>query len=210
MADTVVQPSKVGKVTLSKRKSPNSQRYVDVRTREFLLPEEVEAMREAIKKRGGRHDHRDASLILLIYRHGLRLSESASLRWEQINFSDGTIYVKRLKGGTPSTQPLYGDEIRALRKLQRDYPKCPFVFQSNRKGPMCPDTIAGVVVSAGILADLPFPVHAHMLRHGTGYYLANRGVDTRTIQSYLGHKNIQHTVRYTELAPMKFHGLWDN
>lgn len=188
MADTVVQPSKVGKVTLFKRKSPNSQRYEDVRTREFLLPEEVEAMCEAIKKRGGRHDHRDASLILLIYRHGLRLSESASLRWEQINFSDGTIYVKRLKGGTPSTQPLYGDEIRALRKLQRDYPKCPFVFQSNRNGPMCPDTIAGVVVSAGRLADLPFPVHAHMLRHGTGYYLANRGVDTRTIQSYLGHK----------------------
>jgi site-specific recombinase XerD len=75
---------------------------------------------------------------------------------------------------------------------------------------MCPDTIAGVVVSAGILADLPFPVHAHMLRHGTGYYLANRGVDTRTIQSYLGHKNIQHTVRYTELAPMKFQGLWDS
>lgn len=210
MADTVVQPSKVGKVTLFKRKSPNSQRYEDVRTREFLLPEEVEAMCEAIKKRGGRHDHRDASLILLIYRHGLRLSESASLRWEQINFSDGTIYVKRLKGGTPSTQPLYGDEIRALRKLQRDYPKCPFVFQSNRNGPMCPDTIAGVVVSAGRLADLPFPVHAHMLRHSTGYYLANRGVDTRTIQSYLGHKNIQHTVRYTELAPMKFQGLWDS
>ena len=210
MVDLVVQPSKVGKVTLSKRKSPNSQRYVDVRTREFLLPEEVEAMREAIKKKGGRHDHRDASLILLIYRHGLRLSESASLRWEQINFSDGTIYVKRLKGGTPSTQPLYGDEIRALRKLQRDYPKCPFVFQSSRKGPMCPDTIAGVVVSVGILADLPFPVHAHMLRHGTGYYLANRGVDTRTIQSYLGHKNIQHTVRYTELAPTKFQGLWDS
>ena len=82
MPDLVVQPSKVGKVTLSKRKSPNSHRYVDVRTREFLLPEEVEAMREAIKKRGGRHAHRDASLILLIYRHGLRLSESDSLRWE--------------------------------------------------------------------------------------------------------------------------------
>ena len=74
---------------------------------------------------------------------------------------------------------------------------------------MCPDTIAGVVVSAGILADLP-PVHAHMLRHGTGYYLANRDVDTRTIQNYLGHKNIQHTVRYTELAPTKFQYFWDS
>ncbi|MEB3119750.1 MAG: tyrosine-type recombinase/integrase [Snowella sp.] len=110
---------------------------------------------------------------------------------------------------TPSTHPLYGDEIRALRKLQRDYPRCPFVFQSNRKGPMSPDTISGIVVSAGRLADLPFPIHAHMLRHGTGYFLANKGVHTRTIQSYLGHNNIQHTVRYTQLAPTKFQGLWE-
>jgi len=209
MVNPIDQVSKVGKVNLLKRKSPNSQKYAEVRTREFLFSEEVEAMREAIRKKGGLHAHRDASLILLIYRHGLRLSESASLRWEQINFADGTVHIKRLKGGTPSTHPLYGDEIRALRKLQRDYPRCPFVFQSSRKGPMSPDTISGIVVSAGRLADLPFPIHAHMLRHGTGYYLANKGVDTRTIQSYLGHNNIQHTVRYTQLAPTKFQGLWE-
>jgi integrase len=99
------------------------------------------------------------------------------LRWEQIDFSGGTIYVKRVKQGTPSTQPIYGDEIRALRKLQRDYPISPYVFQSSRRGPLAKDTIGGIIERAGELAELPFPVHAHMLRHGTGYYLANRGID---------------------------------
>jgi integrase len=205
----VVQLSKVGKTDLPKRESPNKHKYSEVRSREHLLPEEVESMREAIKKRGGRHAHRDATLILLIYRHGLRLSEAANLKWEQIDFSGGTIHIKRVKKGTPSTQPLYGDELRSLRRLQRDYPSSPYVFQSSRKGPMATDTVSGVIELAGELAGLPFPVHAHMLRHGTGYYLANKGIDTRTIQSYLGHNNIQHTVRYTELAPGRFRGLWD-
>lgn len=137
------------------------------------------------------------------------VAEATALRWEQIDFNGGTIYVKRVKKGTPSTQPLYGDEIRALRKLQRDYPASPYVFQSSRRGPLAQDTVGGIIERAGELAALPFPVHAHMLRHGTGYYLANRGTDTRTIQSYLGHNNIQHTVRYTELVSGKFQGLWE-
>ena len=97
-----------------------------------------------------------------------------------------------------------------LRRLQREYPASPFVFQSSRKGPLANDSIGGIVEQAGELAGLPFPTHAHMLRHGTGYYLANKGVDTRTIQAYLGHRNIQHTVRYTELAPGRFKGLWED
>ncbi len=191
------------------RKSPNSHKYSEVRTREHLLPQEVSAMQLAIKQSKGRHAHRDSTLILLIYRHGLRVSEVAGLRWEQIDFNAGTIYVKRVKKGIHSVHPLYGDEIRSLRKLQRDYPPSPYVFQSSRCGPLARDTIGGIVERAGKLAGLPFPVHAHMLRHGTGYYLANRGTDTRTIQNYLRHNNIQHTVRYTELASTKFQGLWD-
>ena len=210
MSKSFVQLTKVGKTEKPERKSPNSHKYSSVRTREYLLAEEVEAMRLAIKKSKGRHAHRDSTLILLIYRHGLRVAEAASLRWEQIDFHAGTIYVKRVKKGTPSTHPLYSEEIRALRKLQRDYPASPYVFQSSRHGPLALDTVGGIVENAGELAGLPFPVHAHMLRHGTGYYLANRGIDTRTIQSYLGHNNIQHTVRYTELASAKFQGLWDD
>ncbi len=199
-----------GKTVKQERKSPNIRKYQEVRTREHLLPEEVEAMREGLRKFKGRHAQRDSTLVLLIYRHGLRVSEAAALRWDQIDFSGGTIYVKRVKKGTPSTQPLYGDEIRSLRKLQRDYPASPYVFQSSQRGPLARDTMSGIVERAGELANNSFPVHAHMLRHGTGYYLANRGTDTRTIQSYLGHNNIQHTVRYTELASAKFQGLWDS
>lgn len=210
MTSQTLQPPKVGKTEKPKRQSPNSRKYSSVRTREHLLPEEVELMRSAIKKSKGCHAHRDSTLILLIYRHGLRVAEVASLRWEQIDWNGGTIYVRRVKKGTPSVQPLSGLEIRSLRQLQRDYPVNPYIFQSSRLGPLAHDTITGIVERAGELAGLPFPVHAHMLRHGTGYYLANRGIDTRTIQSYLGHKNIQHTVRYTELASTKFQGLWDD
>lgn len=195
--------------TVSK-KSPNSRKYADVRSREHLLQEEVESMREAIKKNSGRHAHRNSTLILIIYRHGLRVEEAANLKWEQVDFASGNIHVRRIKRGSPSTQPLGGNEMRALRKLQREYPTSPFVFQSSRKGPLANDTISGIVEQAGALAALPFPTHPHMLRHGTGYYLANKGVDTRTIQAYLGHRNIQHTVRYTELAPGRFKGLWDD
>ncbi|MBD2512647.1 tyrosine-type recombinase/integrase [Nostoc muscorum FACHB-395] len=210
MTAQTIQPSKVGKTEKQECQSPNFRKYSEVRTREYLLPEEVSAMRSAIKKFKGRHAHRDSTLILLIYRHGLRVAEVASLRWEQIDWNGGTIYVKRVKKGTPSVQPLSGLEIRSLRHLQRDYPASPYIFQSSRLGPLAHDTIVGIVEQAGELAGLPFPIHAHMLRHGTGYYLANRGIDTRTIQSYLGHKNIQHTVRYTELASTKFQGLWDD
>lgn len=170
MSQQLVQLTKVGKTEKQQRKSPHSHKYSSVRTREYLLPEEVEAMRQAIKKSKGRHAHRDSTLILLIYRHGLRVSEAASLRWEQIDFQAGTIYVKRVKKGTPSTHPLYSEEIRSLRKLQRDYPASPYVFQSSRHGPLALDTVGGIVEIAGEIAGLPFPVHAHMLRHGTGYY----------------------------------------
>ncbi|MBD3887693.1 tyrosine-type recombinase/integrase [Phormidium tenue FACHB-886] len=192
------------------RKSPNSRKYVEVRSREHLLQEEVEAMREAINKKGGRHAHRDSTLILVMYRHGLRVEELTNLKWEQIDFASGNIHVRRIKRGIPSTQPLGGDEMRSLRRLKREYPTSPFVFQSSRKGSLANDTISGIIEKAGELAELPFPVHPHMLRHATGFYLANKGIDTRTIQAYLGHKNIQHTVRYTELAPGRFRGLWDD
>ena len=200
MTKQIVHTSKVGKTVKLKRKSPNLRKYQEVRAREHLLLEEVEAMREGLRKFKGRHAHRDSTLVLLIYRHGLRVSEVTALRWDQIDFSSGTIYVKRVKKGTPSVQPLYGLEIRSLRKLQRDYPVSPYVFQSSQRGPLARDTVSGIVERAGKLASLSFPVHAHMLRHGTGYYLANRrGTDTRTIQSYLGHNNIQHTAEAERL-----------
>lgn len=184
-------------------KTPNSQK----RTREHLVPQEIEAMLKAARSIG-RHGNRDATLILVGYRHGLRVSELVALRWEQVDFNGGTIYINRLKQGVSSIHPLRGPELRSLRQLQRDYSNSPYLFVSERGAAMASDTARGIIERAGQLAGIPFSVHPHMLRHACGFYLASKGHDTRAIQAYLGHKNIQHTVRYTELAPGRFRDFW--
>ena len=108
----------------------------------------------------------------------------------------------------PSTHPIRGPELRALRELRREYPESPYLFVTERGGPMTPATARKLIARAGELAKLPFPIHPHMLRHSAGYKLANEGHDTRSIQQYLGHRNITHTVRYTELSPERFKGFW--
>ena len=186
------------------RRQPNSE----LRSREHLTETEVEKLIEAAK--GNRYGHRDATMILGAYRHGLRGSEVCDLRWEQIDWNSATLHVRRVKSGKPSTHPIRGDELRALRKLQREAPKSPFVFVSERGGPFTTDSFNWMVKRAGQKAGLPFQVHAHMLRHAAGYKLAGDGHDTRSIQDYLGHKNIQHTVRYTELSPTRFKDFWSD
>jgi site-specific recombinase XerD len=188
---------------------PRKPKNQEVRSREHLTPDEVEALVQAAKK-SERHGHRNATLILMMYRHGLRVSEAIALRWDQVDLKQGTLYVNRMKRGIPSTHPLRGVELRSLRRLRRDYPDAPYLFQSERKGPMSDRTARHIIATAGELANLPFPVHPHMLRHATGYYLALNGQDTRAIQAYLGHRNIQHTVRYTELAPGRFKDFWQD
>ena len=118
------------------------------------------------------------------------------------------MHVNRLKNGSPATHPVEGDELRLLRRLQRKNPNSPFLFTTERGGPLTRSTVAKLISRAGLEAGIQFPVHPHMLRHGTGFYLANKGIPTRTIQAYLGHKSIQHTVRYTELSPNVFRRLW--
>jgi site-specific recombinase XerD len=115
--------------------------------------------------------------------------------------------LRRAKGGTTSTHPLLGDELRALRVLQRAA-KSPFIFVSERGAPFSVSGLAKLIERAGVEAKMPFPVHVHMLRHACGYALANKGTDTRTLQGYLGHRSIQSTVRYTELAPGRFKNIW--
>jgi type 1 fimbriae regulatory protein FimB/type 1 fimbriae regulatory protein FimE len=136
------------------------------------------------------------------------------MKWNQIHFETGDIAVGRAKGSTPNTHPLDGKEIRAFRKIKRNQEEfkleSPYVFVSEQGGPLDQSVFRKIVKRAGETAALDLPAHPHMLRHGCGFYLANKGVDTRTIQSYLGHKNIQHTVRYTELSPGRFRNLWDD
>ncbi len=119
------------------------------------------------------------------------------------------MHVRRVKNGSPSTHPITGQEARTLRPVLAEFPDSKYVFTTERLGPLSASAMRRIVARAGRLAGLKFPVHPHQLRHSCGYKLANDGVDTRTIQAYLGHRNIQHTVRYTELAPDRFNGLWD-
>jgi integrase len=183
--------------------TPRRRRNGHLRTREYLTEAEVERLMKAAT--GNRHGHRDATMILVAYRHGLRVSELVDLRWDQVDFRTATLHVRRAKQGTPSTHPIVGDELRALRRLQREQePKSPFVFTSERGAPFTTAGFARLVERAGVEAKFGFKPHPHMLRHACGYALANRGHDTRALQAYLGHKNIQHTVRYTELSPTRF------
>jgi site-specific recombinase XerD len=172
---------------------------------------EAEVQRLLTAANGNRWGHRDATMILMGYRHGLRVSELVDLRWDQVDFGTATLHVRRVKQGTPSTHPILGDELRALRRLEREQePKSAFVFTSEREAPFTTAGFARMVERAGREAKLGFKVHPHMLRHACGYALANKGHDTRALQAYLGHRNIQHTVRYTELASDRFKDFWRN
>ena len=190
---------------LSRKVRPQRLPNADLRKREYLTAEEIDKLIEAAKDT--RYPERNMALVLTGYRHGLRASEIASLEWSQIDFKAATMAVVRMKQGKPATHPIRGDELRRLRSLQRSG-KGPWVFQTERGGPFTPDMINRLVKALGKAAKLPRPIHAHMLRHGCGYALANAGHDTRSIQDYLGHVSIQHTVRYTELSPTKFKEFW--
>jgi integrase len=198
----LVRPGAANRTVRPKR-LPNR----DLRTREYLTESEVERLMEAAKV--NRYGHRDATIVLVAYRHGLRASELVDLRWDQVDFRTASLHVRRVKRGTTSVHPIVGDELRVLRQLQREQePRSPFVFTSERGAPFTTAGFARMVERAGIEAKLGFKAHPHMLRHACGYALANRGHDTRALQAYLGHKNIQHTVRYTELSPTRFKDFW--
>jgi integrase len=200
---SLVPPSNEIQTVDMARRRPNAE----LRTREYLTEPEIERMLAAVK--GNRWALRDMTMILVAFRHGLRVAELVDLRWDQIEFENGRRHVRRAKNGTPAVHPIPGDELRALRRLQREQdPASPFVFTTERGGPFSVSAFQRLVMRAGEAAKLGFQAHPHMLRHACGYALANKGVDTRSIQAYLGHKSITHTVRYTELSPSRFKDFW--
>jgi len=174
--------------------------------RNYLRPAEAQRLIEAAG-RIGRQPLRDQVLVRLIYRHGLRCSEATGARWADLDLDQGssakTFHVRRLKGSQDSTHTLDRDEVTGLRKLRAAGDGGQWVFVSERGGPLSPDMVARIVERAGQVAGLGLHVHPHMLRHSAGYMLANSGTDTRLIQDFLGHANIQNTVRYTRLAPAR-------
>jgi integrase len=135
------------------------------------------------------------------------VSELCGLQWSSIEFETGTMHVRRAKGGEAGTHPILGDELRALRELKRRAAS-PFVFASERGGPFTPSGFAKLLARASDEAGMGFKIHPHMLRHACGYALANKGLDTRTLQAYLGHRSINSTTRYASLAPGRFKNIW--
>jgi site-specific recombinase XerD len=197
------------KGTVARRRAPPKRlKNAQTRPREYLTEAEVQQLMQAARKRG-RWGHRDETMILVAFRHGLRVSELVSLRWDQVDFTSSHLHVNRLKRGRNSQHPISGAELRALRRLKREQPSgSRFVFMSERGAPLTPRGFAQMLSRAAASIDFPFSIHPHMLRHACGYKLANDGHDTRALQDYLGHRQIQQTVRYTDMAAGRFNGFW--
>lgn len=180
---------------------------VDDQVRNFLTETEIDLFLGAARR--GRHGIRDHLLALLAYRHAYRVSELVDIRLRDLDLDAGRIFVRRKKRSLSTHHPIEGDEIRAIRAWlrTREDTKSPYLFLSER-GPMTRQAVNYLFREIGRRAGLPFEVNPHMLRHSTGYYLANKGYDTRLIQDYLGHRNIRHTQIYTRTAAVRFEGLW--
>lgn len=198
-------------IFFSVKMPPKQPTNAERRSRQYLTSHAIDQVIVAARK-VGRHSSRDSTLVLFMYRQGLRVAEAVSLRWDAVNLQAGLLHVHRLTNGQAAVHPLRGPELRALRQLRRHYPDTPSLFVSERGGPLTARAVRHSVLRAGEVAGLTFPIHPHMLRHACGFYLANtnKGTDTRAIQQYLGHRNMQHTVRYTALTPHRFIDFWDD
>ena len=203
--NTVIQlrPSRSEKPTVRGGRAKNT----DYRQREYLTEAEIDKLMAAAGE--SRNPVRDRLLILMAFRHALRVSELVDIRWQQIHLDTATVGIRRAKNGTPGIHGLQGDELRLLRALRREHPHADFVFLSERKAPLSVDGAQKLIERLGTAAELPFPVSTRtLLRHAAGYALAARGIDTRTLQAFMGHRSIANTVIYTSVADKRIRNIW--
>jgi type 1 fimbriae regulatory protein FimB len=177
----------------------------------FLTEAEIERFLRAAKQT--RNGARDYCMCLMAYRHGFRVSELLDVRLGEIDLESSRIYARRIKGSFSTNQPMEGDELRAVRRWLRersaqDGAESPWLFISEQKSRFTRQAFNYLCGVIGEAAGLSFKVTPHMLRHSCGFALANKGTTTRDIQDFLGHKSIQHTVRYTAANAKRFEGIW--
>lgn len=191
-------PAKALKRRSVKSGKPTSPKYI--------TSAEIEKLYRAA--RTGRHALRDGLILRLMFEHGLRATELAHARRNHVKLDDGRLKVVRLKGSRSTEHPLSGNALRALRAYLRSRTDAlPWLILNERGAPFTRQGLHYLVRAIGERAGIT--VHPHMLRHGCGYALANKGRDTRLIQDYLGHVDIKNTVLYTETAAARFEGLWE-
>ncbi len=192
-------------------KKQTAMHTVDDKSKNYLSESEMKLFLDAARK--GRHGARDHVMMLLTFRHGLRVSELVDVRVKDLDLNSARLYVRRIKGSLSTEQPLAGDELRAIKTWQRVRAELaaatsPYLFLSERATRFTRQAIRYLVGETARRANLGFEVNPHMLRHSCGYHLANKGHDTRLIQDWLGHRNISNTVIYTRTAAARFEGLW--
>ena len=176
------------------------------RAKDYLTMGEVAALLDAAK--AGRRGERDHLLLLMMFRHGLRVSEAIGLRRDELDLDRARLWVRRLKGGLLVEQPIAGDELHAIRRyLAVRRGELPWLFLSERGQPLTRQAVNYLVAAAAERAGL-HGVHPHTLRHSCGFHLADKGHGLRLIQDYLGHRDPKHTVHYTRTAGRRFEGLW--
>ena len=189
----------------SRQEAPTADAHE--RAKNFLTEAEMDKLLAAARK--GRHGVRDHLLMLMMYHHGLRVSEAVALRRDHVNVRDGRLWVSRLKGSLSTEHRIDGEELRALKRyLAGRDDKLRWLFLSERGAPLTRHAVNYLVATASEKAGLGH-IHPHMLRHSCGYALADKGTDFRVLQDYLGHRDPAMTARYTRVSSRRFEGLWD-
>lgn len=211
-AQILTLPARSPAATVKGTVTPPRRNNASVRRREHLTEAEIEKLLKAAGR--GFYGHRDRTAILVCFRHGLRVAELCALTWDDVtdlqHANRATLNVRRLKGSVSGAHPLEPDEVTALRRLRQERPGDVFVFTTERGGAFTPAGFRKLLSRLGEAAGLgSLRIHPHMLRHSTGYALANReGVTTRDVAEVLGHANLNNTRRYAALNAARFRGIW--
>ncbi len=176
------------------------------RSKNFLSNAEVKELIVASKQ--SRYPIRNSLILLMMFRHGLRVSEAINLRVADVNLKESRLWIERLKNGLSVEHPILGDELRAIKRYLRSRnDHLPWLFVNERNLPLTRQAVNYIIKTAADKTSLK-NIHPHTLRHSCGYYLANKGYDLRLIQDYLGHRDPKHTVNYTRVVSSRFDKLW--